>query len=641
MKLGGALLLIVLALDLVGLFVSGGLAGFIGLVAIAGVLIPAPRVSARALIPVHIAALAGLGTFVFLGDSQDGLAVLVAWLLVHRVWTGSGRTDARLSLLLGTLLLLLGCLRTESLAMAPVLAALACLVPAALLRIEVGPQLRFGWRSVLTGVAVIVGACGLFFLLPRLNAGYLASNAGSTAATEVLLGDDQTDVRGDQAVVMHVEVTTLGGIPIPGPFYLRGRGLDHFDGARWSATLPTERARGAAADKSTQADAQADVELAPAPDNVAFAPFEALQITGIGSVFRDGDGALFHHEGGRGTRYRALLRRGEGSAPDLDARTLLALSQLPTLDPRVEQLARSIAPDETDPARIASAMESYLSQNLSYLANPPPPEGDPLASFLFVRKYGHCEYFATALAVMLRVRGVPTRLGTGYWSGELDPDGRRIIVRRAHAHAWTEVPTATGWRIFDASPMDGLPSNDPPGALAWLAGIQGRWSSWVLEYDLGDQADGLETIGRGAATLAGQSKPQWAAGTGLVVTFVVLGAGYFLATLVQLLTGVAVVRQRKGPNDPLARLALRARTRLKPLGIDAPDVPLGLLPARLPEPVASALQRVADAVHAGKYGGTPVPEALSHARTADAVLAKAIRQLQSENARKRRDGVQS
>ena len=637
MKLGGPLLLIVLALDLVGLFVSGGLAGFIGLVALAGVLIPAPRVSARALIPVHIAALTGLAGLAFVGDSQDGLAVLVGWLLVHRVWTGSGRTDARLSLLLGTLLLLLGCLRTESLAMAPVLAALACLVPASLLRIEVGPELRFGWRSVVTGVAVTVGACGLFFLLPRLNAGYLATHTGSTAASEVLLGDDQNDVRGDQAVVMHVEVTTLAGIPVPGPFYLRGRGLDQFDGARWTATLPTQRAKRASeAQSALTADAQADVELAPAADNVVFAPFEALDITGIGTVFQDGDGAFFHHEGGRGTRYRALLRRGAGTMPALDAHTQQVLTQLPTLDPRVEELARSIAPDETDPVRIASAMEDYLSQNLSYLANPPPPEGDPLSSFLFVRKAGHCEYFATALAVMLRVRGVPTRLGTGYWSGELEPDGPRIIVRRAHAHAWTEVPTPTGWQIFDASPVDGLPSNNPPGALAWLVGIQGRWSKWVLEYDLGDQADGLETIGRSAAAATGQAQPQWAAGTGLVVTFVILGVGYFVASLIQLLTGVAVVRKRGAPRDPLAKVALRVRARLIPLGIDAPDLPLGLLPERLPEPVASALRRVADAVHAGKYGNTPVAEALRQARDAEADLGRAVRVLQAEQAKQRR-----
>jgi transglutaminase-like putative cysteine protease len=641
MKLGGPLLLIVIALDLVGLFVSGGLAGFIGLVAIAGVLIPAPRASARALIPVHVAALAGLGTLVFLGDSQDGLAVLVGWLLVHRVWTGTSRTDARLSLLLGTLLLLLGCLRTESLAMAPVLAALACLVPAALLRIEVGPELRFGWRSVVTGIAVTLGACGLFFLLPRLNAGYLATQAGSTAASEVLLGDDQNDVRGDQAVVMHVEVTTLAGAPVPGPFYLRGRGLDHFDGARWSATLPTQRARGDnGSGGPNAADAQADVELAPAADNVAFAPFEALDITGIGSVFQDGDGTLFHHEGGRGTRYRALLRRGDGTMPTLDARTLQALKQIPELDPRVEQLARSIAPGETDPVRIASAMKDYLSQNLSYLANPPPPDGDALASFLFVRKAGHCEYFATALAVMLRVRGVPTRLGTGYWSGELDPDGHRIIVRGAHAHAWTEVPTSTGWQIFDASPVDGLPSNDPPGAWAWLVGVQGRWSEWVLEYDLGDQADGLETIGRSAAAAAGQSQPQWAAGTGLVVTFVILGIGYFIASLIQLLTGVAVVQRRKSPSDPLARVAARARARLRPLGVDAPDVPLALLTSRLPEPVAGALQRVADAVNAGKYGNMPMAEALREARSADAALASAVRVVRVEQRKQRGKGLE-
>ncbi len=625
MRLAGPVVLAVIVLDLLALSFGGGVATVVGLVALVGVLLPVPRPSAGVVLPVHIAALAALLGCTWAGVAQDGLAVLVGWLVVHRVWTGAGRNDARLALLFGGLLLLLGCLRTESVAMAPLLVALAFLLPAAMLRVEVGQSLRLVWRSVGTGVAVAVTAGGLFLLLPRLNAGYLATSAANGAASEVMLGDDDQSLRDDQAVVMHVRVTTIGPtgkrVPVPGPFYVRGRGLDHFDGTRWTATLPATRQPA-----GTGADAQADITLEPALGNVAYAPFETLAIDGIGQLLHDGDGAFFHHEGARGTEYVARIRRGPTAAPTLEPRELAALSQLPDLDPRIIPLARSIDPGETDPERLSASIASYLAENYTYLANPPPPDGDPLAVFLFERRTGHCEYFASALAVLLRVRGVPARLGTGYWSGELDSDGVTIVVRGADAHAWVEVPTAGGWRIYDGSPVDGgLPPVAASGLVAALSRVQDRWSRWVLTYDLGDQSAGLEGIGRGAAALAGRPPPSWAAGTGLVVTIVFLTGGYFLAALAQVVSGLLVVRRRTGARDPLARIAAKGRRRLRDVGVDAPDVPLGMLAARLRPDLHEPMGRLADAVYAGRYGGADARDALARARAAEKDLAAALR----------------
>lgn len=620
MKLGGRVLLAVLALDLLALVMGGGVAGVVGGIALVGVLAPAPRLTVAATLPLHLVALLGLVALAAAGRTQDGLAVLVGWLLVHRAWTGQTRGDARLALLLGGLLLLLGCLRTESVAMAAVLLGTAALLPAALMRVEVGASLRYGVRSAGTGAAVVVLAAGIFLLLPRLNAGYLGSGGRPAEAGEVLLGDDQTDIRSDQQVVMHLRVTDAAtGAPVAGPFYVRGRGLDRFDGARWTATLAPDPHH-----RPPEPDARADVELEPAAGGVVYAPFEATAITGIDRPIRDGDATFFHHEGATATRYVAAFRRGPGEPAQLTADARAALLQLPDVDPRVVDLARTIAPAEQDPTRIASALQGYLSENLAYLPDPPPPAGDPLATFLFDRKAGHCEYFASALAVMLRVRGVPARLGTGYWTGELDDDGR-MVVRAADAHAWVEVPTDAGWRIYDASPVDGLPSHTAAGLLATLEGLQQQWTRWIVEYNLGDQSNALARIGRGAAALAGRPEPSWAAGSGLLVTVAALGAGYALAVVAQLASGRLVVRPRGAAADPLARAARRARERLRALGIDAPHMPLGMLAAQAPPTVADPLQRLADAVYAGRYGGEDPARALRDAREADRALAAAVR----------------
>jgi len=75
---------------------------------------------------------------------------------------------------------------------------------------------------------------------------------------------------------------------------------------------------------------------------------------------------------------------------------------------------------------------------------------DPLAYFLFTRKQGHCEYFASAMTVMLRTAGIPARLATGFQSGVYNPITDFWLVRASDAHAWVEawIP-GRGWTTFD------------------------------------------------------------------------------------------------------------------------------------------------------------------------------------------------
>ena len=76
---------------------------------------------------------------------------------------------------------------------------------------------------------------------------------------------------------------------------------------------------------------------------------------------------------------------------------------------------------------------------------------DPLADFLFTRKQGHCEHFATALAVMLRTQGFAARVVAGFFGGQRIGD--HYVVRAGDAHAWTQlfVP-GRGWVTYDATP---------------------------------------------------------------------------------------------------------------------------------------------------------------------------------------------
>ncbi len=168
------------------------------------------------------------------------------------------------------------------------------------------------------------------------------------------------------------------------------------------------------------------------------------------------------------------------------------LLSLPPLDARIPELARQMtagADTEVDRAR---AIERHLRQDYGYtlelLKNPVP---DPLAYFLFERKKGHCEYFASAMAVMLRTIGIPARVITGFQSGVYNPMTGWQIVRASDAHSWVEAwLDGRGWTTFDPTPAD--PNAASPGLLSRLAlfsdTAQQFWQDWVMSYDLDHQA---------------------------------------------------------------------------------------------------------------------------------------------------------
>jgi transglutaminase-like putative cysteine protease len=132
-----------------------------------------------------------------------------------------------------------------------------------------------------------------------------------------------------------------------------------------------------------------------------------------------------------------------------------ALLQLPEdLDIAVAKLARAIAGTGTPLAR-ASRIAAYLREHNGYsLAYV--PIGDPISDFVLNHRSAHCEYFASAAALMMRCAGIPARFVTGYYAHEREAG--ETVVRGRDAHAWTEAwIEGTGWVTIDATPSDGMP----------------------------------------------------------------------------------------------------------------------------------------------------------------------------------------
>ncbi|MBI4830172.1 MAG: transglutaminase domain-containing protein, partial [Candidatus Lindowbacteria bacterium] len=129
--------------------------------------------------------------------------------------------------------------------------------------------------------------------------------------------------------------------------------------------------------------------------------------------------------------------------------------QLPTgLNPAITKLTMDITKREDTPYGKLKAIQGFLETRYKYsLYLSRPLTNDPLYDFLFVNRSGHCEYFATAMAVMARIVGVPSRVAKGFQKGEWNNNGGFFEVRQRDAHAWVEVYFPDyGWVEFDPSP---------------------------------------------------------------------------------------------------------------------------------------------------------------------------------------------
>ncbi len=177
---------------------------------------------------------------------------------------------------------------------------------------------------------------------------------------------------------------------------------------------------------------------------------------------------------------------------DTDPESDLSALDRGGLTDAIASLASEVMGDGTEGERIDRLEQHLLTQyeyTLDFLGR---TGEDPLADFLFVYKSGHCEYFASAMVIMLRSQGVPARFVTGFLGAELNPIEDYYVVRQQNAHAWVEAYTEDrGWRIYDPTPPDGRPTIAAQSLSLLLSQVYDyitfRWDRYVLTYGADDQ----------------------------------------------------------------------------------------------------------------------------------------------------------
>jgi hypothetical protein len=416
-----------------------------------------------------------------------------------------------------------------------------------------GPLTRMSLMAAATAFAV---SAMLFFVIPRVGQATLPlrTQVGRMVtgfSNHVELGAFG-DIEADKTVVMRVYLTdeTLEPMLLPG---LRWRGIvfDRFDGRTWAVGRASRALVRRSPDGRFHLGAASgpgfvvrqDIYLEPIGADVVFAAPRALRVdlpnTGLAL---DDMGSLSAPNASAGLHYRV---ESELELPQraVSGRSVVPLSeaaqrrflQLPAMSPSIARLARQVTAGSAGPYEAALALDRFLSSRFRYTPAKPQTALDPLEEFLFIRRSGNCEYFAAALAVMLRSLGIPARVIGGFQQGDWNPYGRYFMVRLSDAHAWVEAYFGDrGWVTLDPSPRSAGAVDAGPSAMAlYLDAARMRWYRYVVNWSLQDQRVIASTVHRQArdVSLAFTWPALWRGKLWLAIA-AVAGAGGALGWLV-------------------------------------------------------------------------------------------------------------
>jgi transglutaminase-like putative cysteine protease len=373
---------------------------------------------------------------------------------------------------------------------------------------------RLPFVALVLLLLIFVLALPLFLVAPRSGAAAL-TRSGSALTNFIGFSENVTlgqigELKRDNAVVMHVR---FEDVQPHGGFKWRGVALDEFTGRGWRKSLEARNATEKKNDKgffqvgTTEALHRLTTQtvfLEPIESPVLFGASRPIAIQGDFHFVRvDAEGAMQarKHEFER-VLYKVFSDMTEPDSASLrsDSRpyppAFERYKQLPALlDPRIKALANAIVVNAQAGNRYdqAKAIEAYLQTQYGYSLQMRAGGSDPLADFLFHVKTGHCEYFSTAMAVMLRTRGVAARVVNGFLPGEYNDAAAAYTVRQSDAHSWVEVyfPESQAWVTFDPTPAAGRTEPVSAGLAARLGkyaeAFELIWFQYVVGYDKQEQ----------------------------------------------------------------------------------------------------------------------------------------------------------
>jgi len=377
---------------------------------------------------------------------------------------------------------------------------------------------RFLWTTAALSLVTLGMSVSVFAVFPRLPRAFNVQGrrgAGDVVAgfsNSVSIGEFGGRIGANPQVMFRAEFPD-GPPPGVEEIHWRGRGFEIFDGQTWvrvpsSDDLepeeymrrwggPFRRIRIFGGPQGT------DVLFGPAPV-LGVQPRSAIRVFHA----RSGDWFYAGMDNPVYLLWTTDARPSDGrlrAGDDSSASPSRAAVWLPEeISPRMRRLADSLTAGSTARIDQVRAVEGWLKREFTYTLDLPARSEDAsLEAFLFSRRQGHCEYFSTAMAVLLRAKGIPTRNVNGFLGGEWNARAGYLAVTGDRAHSWVEVWFPEwGWVPFDPTPAGTAALLDRAARDSWLwstrlwmDGLEYRWNRWVLDYDLDRQLGVFRSVG--------------------------------------------------------------------------------------------------------------------------------------------------
>jgi len=387
---------------------------------------------------------------------------------------------------------------------------------------EVIPS-RFLMMPPLLTFIVLMVTLLVFFLIPRVGIAFFQKKAPSLQkisgfSERVDLGALGAVKLDPSSVMRVVPMTEEKGVPPP---YLRGMSFDAYDGRAWQNTLKQKKELTRGIEEGflvtppprNRPTRKKTILLEPLETSVLFTADKAASIqVPLPSLLKDLSGTLYLPSN---IRRRLEYEITSFSEPVLDSDRATVQIDYPSWirdhylaadvaagaelssHLKIAALARDITASSSTVYEKAAAIEHYLKSNYTYTLDVPLSSRPPLEAFLFDHKKGYCEYYASAMVLLLRSIGIAARLVTGFLPGEWNEVGRYYLIRQSDAHAWVEVYfPEERWQVFDPTPS--VPQDQ--NALlkmtaAYLDWMQLKWDRHILRYSLRDQFDFVQGVG--------------------------------------------------------------------------------------------------------------------------------------------------
>lgn len=367
----------------------------------------------------------------------------------------------------------------------------------------VGLNWRLAVLAVASAFGMLVITAGLFLLVPRtarMAARMMPGSPRLTGFSNVVDLGGFGRISRDDRPVLHIRSYSPN---LPADLRWRGTALSRFDGRTWyepplpAREVPTVRGTATVADEWQRSRRDGRrllyrVDVQNSGTNTLFVAGipEFVNVEAPRLFLTPEDSLRVFAPPSETLTYEVSAYSGAPIAWPLTRAEKVRYLQLPRIDERIPPLARSWSGEGSDRER-ALRIQRHLQNDFKYvLDGPRQPVRDPMADFLFVRREGYCEYFASAMAVMLRTEGIPARVATGFVNGYYNDVSGLRVLRASDAHAWVEGwIEGRGWTTFDPTPFGSQSSKS--GLMERLGmysdALDHAWREWVVAYDLTQQ----------------------------------------------------------------------------------------------------------------------------------------------------------